>query len=154
MWVHWDQTHSPFGNRYNGGSVHQVMVMPCQREWFHHSPVDSTCHPAALSPPLAYNLVLHNIGFHLDHGDDCICRELRRYSAPTVAQRKWQASARAARVAGQRNTICVAISFLATQQWQACRYSVQLASSVAGRHRCATPKWGMCQGNYSPPLLI
>jgi hypothetical protein len=46
--VHWDQTDLLLDNRCNGGSDHQVMVLPSRQEWFHQSLVDSNCHPAAL----------------------------------------------------------------------------------------------------------
>src|SRR5262249_51984356 len=43
-------------------------------------------HSAALQPSLVHNPVLHNIDFHLGHGECCICHELGRYLTRKVGQ--------------------------------------------------------------------
>src|SRR5215467_1332603 len=45
-----DQPNLPLDNRNNGGSDHQVMVLPCPRELFHHLLADSNYHSAAGNP--------------------------------------------------------------------------------------------------------
>src|SRR5262249_59760047 len=68
------QTHSrlePNGDRYNGGSDHQEMVLPCRREKFHLLMAGKKYHPETLLSLPAPTSPLHNHGLNCDPHDMC-----------------------------------------------------------------------------------
>src|SRR6266436_2135910 len=70
-------------NRCNDGSGYRATELPCRRKYSPPTLLDNNFHPAALQPPLAHSPALHTKGAPPDHGDCCICHELRRYSTPS-----------------------------------------------------------------------